>query len=119
MALLASSTSVWSSFASRGHSDGPFECDSPRNSRAHLDSLDRAVADLVESGQETAPFFAEYKIVQSDLWPRFFRPVEPLIGQHGGGLKDWITILQADVANLAEVHGLTDANERLPRQGEL
>jgi hypothetical protein len=110
---------VWSSFARRGQSSGPREYHSPWNSRAHLDSLDRAIADLIESGQEPTPFFAEHKIGQSDLWPRFCGPVESLIGQHGRGLKDWITILQADVANLAEVHGLANANERLPRQREL
>src|ERR1700724_3377949 len=100
MGLLASSASVWSPFDCRGHSNGPLEYHSPRNSCAHLDSLDRAVADLVESGQQPAPFFAEHKIVQSDLWPRFCGPVEPLIGQHGGGLKDRITVLQPDAANL-------------------
>jgi hypothetical protein len=110
MGLLASSASVWSPFARRGHSDGPRECDSPRNSSPHLDSLNHAVADLIESGQEPAPFLAEHKIVQSDLQARFCRSVEPLIGQHGGGLKAWITILQADAANLAEVHGLAYAN---------
>lgn len=98
-----------------------FERGSPRESRTHFDLCDLAVSDLVEQLHQPTDFRTKRKVCGGHFFAGLCLNVQPDIykNRRGWALPNWLTVPDAEVENLPEVHRLAKADKRLPGFGKL